>query len=407
MKSVRYSMDSGHMVGVFDGARLVGTARYHPMRQWWHGRSMPMAGVAGVKIAPEERGRGTGRAMLARLLTEIAAAGYPVSALYPTTASVYRGSGWEFAGYKYETTMPAQSLGRLAGSAGPDVVLRRATPDDSELIAEIKGQVHEQRREVGPNTREPWNLRGWLDHEDHFAYLADDGFLSYRWAAGTDEIEVRDLAAGSAATARAFWQLLAGHGTVAHTVRACLSPLDPVAWLTRDPVIQTRTRDAWMLRIIDVHAAIAGRGYPAGVSVSAELEMSDESLPANAGRWTLDISGGKGQLLAGRLRPVAAGSGRARVRRSVRRRPVANPADCRAGLRRQRHRRRRPGQRVRWSSVHDRLLLSPGPARFVAVGPSCARSDLSWRARPGASDRPLCPGRPAPPLRPDRTTLRA
>ena len=299
VKSVRYSMDSGHMVGVFDGPRLVGTARYHPMRQWWHGRSMPMAGVAGVKIAPEERGRGTGRAMVARLLTEIAAAGYPVSALYPTTASVYRGSGWEFAGYKYETTLPAQSLARLAGPAGPGVALRRATPDDVELIVEIKGQVHEQRREVGPNTREPWNLRDWLDHEDHFAYLADDGFLSYRWAAGTDEIEVRDLAAGSAATARAFWQLLAGHATVADTVRACLSPLDPVAWLTRDPVIQTRTRDAWMLRIIDVHAAIAGRGYPAAVSVSAELELSDQSLPANAGRWTLDISGGKGQLQPG------------------------------------------------------------------------------------------------------------
>ncbi len=301
VKSVRYSIDGGHMIGVFDGARLAGSARYHPMRQWWHGRSMPMAGVAGVKIAPEERGRGTGRAMMARLLEVIAAAGYPVSALYPTTAPVYRASGWEFAGYKYETVLQARSLAVLvppASAAAPEAKLRRATPDDGELIVQIKGQVHGDLRHCGPNTREPWILHDWLDDEDHFTYLADDGFLSYRWAHGTDEIEVEEVTAGSAATARAFWQLLAGHATVATTVRACLGPADPVSWLTRDPAAVTSTRDAWMLRIIDAPAAIAGRGYPAAASLSAELDLTDAALPANAGRWTLEISGGEGRLLA-------------------------------------------------------------------------------------------------------------
>jgi Predicted acetyltransferase involved in intracellular survival and related acetyltransferases len=28
------------------------------MRQWWHGRAVPMAGVAGVTVAPEYRGQG-------------------------------------------------------------------------------------------------------------------------------------------------------------------------------------------------------------------------------------------------------------------------------------------------------------------------------------------------------------
>jgi predicted acetyltransferase len=31
------------------------------MRQWWHGRAVPMAGVAGIKVAPEYPGRGVGR----------------------------------------------------------------------------------------------------------------------------------------------------------------------------------------------------------------------------------------------------------------------------------------------------------------------------------------------------------
>src|ERR1700722_185426 len=140
VRSVRYSMDNGHMVGAFDAGRLLGSARYHPMRQWWHGRSQPMAAIAGVKVAPEERGRGTGRAMMARLLAEIAAAGYPLAALYPTTAPLYRACGFEVAGFRYEATMPARELSRLLrrgedraahpGAAG----LRRATPDDGELI---------------------------------------------------------------------------------------------------------------------------------------------------------------------------------------------------------------------------------------------------------------------------------
>ena len=67
------------MLGAFDGTRLVGSARYHPMRQWWHGKSLPMAGVAGVKVAPEYRGRGAGRALMTELIPLMAGRGYPVT----------------------------------------------------------------------------------------------------------------------------------------------------------------------------------------------------------------------------------------------------------------------------------------------------------------------------------------
>jgi predicted acetyltransferase len=66
--SLQLSIDAGAILGAFEDGRLVGSARYHPMRQWWHGRSMPMAGVAGVKVAPEARGCGIGSAMMAMLL---------------------------------------------------------------------------------------------------------------------------------------------------------------------------------------------------------------------------------------------------------------------------------------------------------------------------------------------------
>lgn len=310
--SVQASVDAGVMIGAFDGSRLVGTARYHLMRQWWHGRSMSMAGAAGVKVAPEERGRGVGTAMMTMLLDEIRERGFAVSALFPTTAPLYRGMGWEIAGGRYETVLPARALTALANPDQPAAAgqgapkLRRATPADGAAIVAVQGLVHERLMHCGPTTREPSDLHDWLDDEDHFTYLADDGFLSYRWSADMTEIEVHELVAGSAGTARAFWQIIASYAAMASRVRACLAPDDPVTWLTRDPAATTGQLETWMLRLVDAPAAVAARGYPADASVSVRLDLTDPALPANSGRWALEVSGGAGSLT--RLADAAPGS---------------------------------------------------------------------------------------------------
>ena len=292
------SIQAGEMLGAFDGTRLVGSARFHPMRQWWHGRSMPMAGVAGVKVAPEYRGRGVGRALMTALIPEMAWRGYPVSALYPATAPLYRSLGWEIAGGRYETVMPMQLLAGLAGKS-PDASagLRRATAADAAIVAETLGRVYGELRDRGPATFDPGYIAVWLDDDDHFAYLADDGFLSYHWADGHDAVRVELLAAASASTARAFWQLLGSHATMADQVRACLAPDDPVRWLTREPSATVRQVWSWMLRLIDVPAAIEARGFPASVEVSVQFELADDVIPANSGRWRLEVSGGAGKLV--------------------------------------------------------------------------------------------------------------
>jgi predicted acetyltransferase len=308
--SLQGSVDAGAMFGAFDGGRLIGSARYYLMRQWWHGRSLPMAGVAGVKVAPEERGRGVGSAMMTALLGGIADRGYPLSVLFPTTAPIYRAHGWEIAGRRYETVAPASALTAFArpdlpssassaatsspSSAEPKV--RRATPADAEAIVAVKSLVHERMLHYGPNTREPRVLHDWLDDENHFAYLADDGFLSYRWSGDMEELEVGELSAASAETARALWRILASNAHMAGRVRACLAPDDPVTWLTRDPAAELHQNDVWMLRVVDAPAAIAGRGFPAATSVSVTFHLTDPARPGNSGRWSLAVSGGAGSL---------------------------------------------------------------------------------------------------------------
>jgi predicted acetyltransferase len=53
----------------------------------------------------------------------------------------------------------------------------------------------------------------------------------------------------------------------------------------------------WMLRVVDAAAAIAARGFPPGVSASAQLEIQDHARPANSGHWQLTVSGGVGELI--------------------------------------------------------------------------------------------------------------
>jgi predicted N-acetyltransferase YhbS len=103
----------GRLLGAFDGGQMVGSARYFDLRQWWHGRVMPLAGVAGVKIAPEARGRGIGRTLMTGLLSAMSERGYPLSLLYPSSLGFYRALGWEQAGGFYLAEIPGRALTTL------------------------------------------------------------------------------------------------------------------------------------------------------------------------------------------------------------------------------------------------------------------------------------------------------
>jgi predicted acetyltransferase len=318
------------------GGRLAGAAYYHDMRQWWYGRPVPMAGVAGVKMAPEYRGRGIGRRMMTELLGQIAERGYPVSALWPATMPIYRSLGWELAGGRYSTTVPSRELRSLLAPDAtlPDATLpdgagtgtglpadardlaaavntvdiRRAGPDDAETVISVIAKAHEAARHSGPLTFGAESVRERLTDDTLYAYLAEDGYLAYQWK-GDEEIFAQPIVAASPVTYRALWSVLAGQSSTARTISALLAPEDPLWWLTRERDVALARRSMWMLRAVDAPAAIAARGYPPSVSLSVPLVLSDPVRPSNSGRWQLEVSDGKGALTQAASGTPAAGDG--------------------------------------------------------------------------------------------------
>jgi predicted acetyltransferase len=302
LQRLEHVITSGTAFGAFDGGRVVGGAVFFDMRQWWCGRAVPMAGVGNVQVAPEDRGRGVGRALMTTVLDEIAARGFPLSVLSPATMPIYRSLGWELAGGRYAVSVPSRSLRDLIP---PDVpvaparpAIRRIGPADAGAAIRAVSRIHEAARHCGPVT---WDAMGTainLARPGFYSYLCDDGFLAYRWHNGNNEMFVERVQAASPDALRGLLSIVASHSSMASSVQGWVNPVDPLWWLTRERDATIVSRRMWMLRVVDAPAAIAARGFPPAVSMRTALSVVDQSCPANAGTWMLDVANGKGELAA-------------------------------------------------------------------------------------------------------------
>ncbi|TDD38895.1 GNAT family N-acetyltransferase [Actinomadura sp. KC06] len=293
VRRARPTLEAGRNFAGFDGGEIIATGTLYDMTQWWHGRAVSLAGVSAITVAPEQRGRGIGRELMTGLLERAAGFGHPLAVLYPATTTLYRSVGWEHAGAEHHVEIPTEALRTVAADR---VSLRRAGPDDAAEVAAVIGRAHRAARDCGPVGWDEPMWRSMLETDEHFCYLAEDGFLAYHWNESATGLEVLRLVASSERTLRALWALVGSGSSTAETVRACVAPYDPVLWLLRERETEYVHRSQWMLRLVDAPAAIEARGYPSGVTAGASLLIEDPQLPANSGHWRLEIKDGEGRL---------------------------------------------------------------------------------------------------------------
>jgi predicted acetyltransferase len=256
---------------------------------------VPMAGVAGVVVAPEYRGRGVGSLLMRGVMERSRSQGFPISALYPATVVIYRQMGYEFGGARYRFTFGAADLRALGGK---EVPVRRATVDDAGRLLELVAEIRTVGRESGMLRWPEAKVREWLSDEEVFCYVADDGFVVYGWE-GSD-LRVDELIAGSEAATRALWSIVGSGSSIATTVDAYVGPHDPIHQLVPDEAASQAKIQRWMLRILDAPAAITARGWSPEVSLEAEFEVADPVVSSNSGRWRLAIDSGTAELMAGK-----------------------------------------------------------------------------------------------------------
>jgi predicted acetyltransferase len=295
-------------LGAFDErGRLVGKIVELPHEHWWGGRRVPAAGVSGVAVRPESRGGGLTRVLLRAVLDQARERGAAVSTLYPTVSAVYRSAGWEVGGMLRSADLDTASLPRPREDEG--VELRPGGPEDLPAVTDLYERLARERdglltRRGGFFDEPP--LQGpdavSLAHEDGVltgALVLDRG----RGYGPEARLDVDQLLAVTPAAARALVGVLAGWRTVARTVRVPLLAGDAVSTVLPLERVTDPGTTAWMLRPVDVVAAVQARGWPAHVRGRVSFRLTDALAPWNAGSWELGIEGGEGTLVPARSEP--------------------------------------------------------------------------------------------------------
>ncbi|HEY7043601.1 MAG TPA: GNAT family N-acetyltransferase [Nocardioidaceae bacterium] len=291
---VEKAIDEGRTLAAYDGDLLVARALIWPFRQFWGGRVLAMAGIAGVVVAPEYRGRGVGSALMQGMVERGRDLGYPVSALYPATVPVYRQNGWEIAGVQHRTSIKARLLRDLRTTAEtPDV--REVGPSDAEHLLAIMREQYAAGRVNGVRDHDADEFAEELAAETVFAYAMHDGFVVYGWE--DRDIVVYQLVAGSPASARNLWSVVGSSSSIVDTVHAYLAPDDPIHQILGETVLRDVRQERWMLRVLDVEAALSGRGYPPATDTQVGLVVDDPLLPGGGVTGRLFVSGGTGTFV--------------------------------------------------------------------------------------------------------------
>ncbi|HEV3505939.1 MAG TPA: sterol carrier protein domain-containing protein, partial [Actinomycetes bacterium] len=72
---------------------------------------------------------------------------------------------------------------------------------------------------------------------------------------------------------------------------------DPAAiWALEDRFARLTDRWHWMLRLVDLPAALRARPWPSGVTGQVAFRVEDPACPWNTGTWHLELKDGQGQV---------------------------------------------------------------------------------------------------------------
>jgi predicted acetyltransferase len=292
----------------------VGIAGAYSFRMSVPGGVLPTAGVSYVAVLPTYRRRGILRSLMRRQLADIAARGEPIAALWASETPLY----WRY-GYGRATTQASFRFGRgegaLSALAPADAALRLRIVEPTAAATEL-AKVYDTvlQNQPGFFTRnDAWWDRLLNDPEEdrqgfspQRCVLAEDdsgprGYALYsgksRWEDDTflpdSVLSVKELVAADPAAGAALWRDLLSRDLLSE-ITARLRPADdPVLYQLLDPRrARLQVHDGLWVRIIDLPAALTRRAYSCPVDVV--LEVTDELLPDNAGRWWLRADGPAG-----------------------------------------------------------------------------------------------------------------
>ncbi|WP_179951070.1 GNAT family N-acetyltransferase [Xylanimonas oleitrophica] len=309
-----------------DGDEVVATLRVRSHTTWFHGARLPTAGIAGVTVAAEHRGRGLLRPLFEAVVGEALEQGEVVSTLFPSSAGIYTGLGYAGIASHDTVRIPLAALDRVP-RPGTTTRARRATVEDLPAIVAVYDAWASAQNGTLTRQEDPFRLTAeelfGPDAESTAVTVAVQGPADgpeagqvvgfCTWARGTGgyrheapPLQVSDLVALTPDAARALWRVLGSSASVVREVDLQTSGSwthpDPASLVLPDRTAALVDANPYMLRVLDVPAALgAARVAPVEARVRfAVAGPGDDLGPGGArlrGAWLLETSGGAVQVV--------------------------------------------------------------------------------------------------------------
>jgi predicted acetyltransferase len=291
----------------FDAGQPVAQVVVVPVEMNWNGRTITAAGVTDVFTLPTHRRRGLLRELMTRAYAQMRDAGQCVAILEASMAAIYQRFGWAVVYTALTHDFDPRHLRFVDEIAVPGQV-RLVTREDARAVIEPVYERFSPQRTLSLRRGDKewaWALR--LSNTTAAPLLVAIyeeagealGYTIYR---ADNRPEARPSDPGQRLTVyewvwlapsahRALVTYLAGHDLV-DSVRMHGIPLDdPLLYQTQEPRgLNTMASDGALARVVDVEAALAGRGYDGAGTLVIGIE--DPYAPWNSGVWRLTVDGG-------------------------------------------------------------------------------------------------------------------
>lgn len=304
-------MDYGDRIGwenfriIHQGKAIAGGLAILKMGQWYGSQCVPMAGIGGVGILPEYRGSGAAIALLQHTLAELYAEGFAISMLYPATQHPYRKVGYEQAGSFCRWQMPTDAI-QIRERSLP---IQAVDPLHFEAFSDIYSQQAKSTNGYLKRNQAIWKeiIEAPSKEVINYAYLignsaSPSGYIIFSQKPSDNygfTIRIRDLVLLNVDAVKRFWTFVADHRSQIKKVEWRQSMVDSLTFLLPEQTATVIDAMRWMLRIINVSKALELRGYAQDTEAELHMEIEDELLNENHGRFVLKVAKGKGEVSKG------------------------------------------------------------------------------------------------------------
>lgn len=287
--------------------RAVASLMRIPMGAFFGGRSVPLLGVAGVAVAPEERGAGRAAFLMREFLRTAHEERWPLAGLYASTHTLYRKVGYEHAGHRFQYTIPFVRIDATEPKEQGFTVVALTDQDEPEVRSCYAAFA---RRFDGSLDRGPyiWSRLRRLREDVYTGFGIRDAagtlrayihLTQQRTPSGRHDVSLSDLAFLDVESGRRLWKLLRDFSTMGESLVFYGGPSHPALQLLNQQRHEVKLKDDWLIRVTDAKLALESRGYSAAVRANLHLHIDDDILPGNSGRFVLRVDGGRGAVEKG------------------------------------------------------------------------------------------------------------